>query len=136
MILPIKDFDGYFISDDGKVYCNLGQGCRNKNKKVPLYEIKPRLTKTGYARVYMRETSTNKRKDKYIHRLVAEYFVPNPLNKKFVNHINCKRNDNRKENLEWSTVKENTQQTLDLNHLIRDSKGRFVSNYDKSNWIV
>ena len=30
MILPIKDFDGYYISSEGKVYCNLGKGNRDK----------------------------------------------------------------------------------------------------------
>ena len=92
MIKPIKDFEGYFISDNGKVYCNLGKGNRKNGKTVELYEIKPRLTKNGYARVCMRNSITNKRMDKYIHRLVAEYFIQNPLNKKYVNHINCIRN--------------------------------------------
>ena len=68
-----------------------GQGNRNKDKTVDFYEIKPRLTKNGYARVYARQTSTNKRKDLYIHRLVAQYFLPNPQDKKYVNHKNCIR---------------------------------------------
>lgn len=80
-ILPIDDFQGYFVSDEGKIYSNLGQGARSKEERVPLYEIKPRLTKTGYARVYMRRDSDNKRVDKYVHRLVATYFIPNPENK-------------------------------------------------------
>ena len=137
-ILPIKDFNGYFICDNGKVYCNLGRGNRNKNKVVPLYEIKPRYTKQGYARVYMRQVSTNKRVDKYIHRLVAEYFIPNPLNKKYVNHKDCNRSNNDYTNLEWVTAKENTSQTEKLNHIVRDNKGRFVSNfvYQRKNGIV
>lgn len=90
-ILPIEDFDGYFISNKGKVYCNLGRGNRRNGKTVPLYEIKPRPTKNGYMRVYMRRTSDNKRVDKYVHILVATYFIPNPENKKYVNHINTKR---------------------------------------------
>ena len=96
-----------------------------------MYEIKPRLTKTGYARVYLRNDHTNKRKDLYIHRLVAQYFIPNPDNKKYVNHINYIRNDNRVENLELCTAKENTDYTLSVNHIKRDiNNGRYVSNFD------
>lgn len=128
MIKPIQDFDGYFISDKGKVFCNLGQGNRKNGKTVPLYEIKPRLTQGGYSRVYCRQTSTNKRKDLYVHRLVAEYFIPNPQNKKQVNHKNCIRNDNRVENLEWCSSKENNEYTLKIGNTIRDKEtGQFVS---------
>lgn len=95
-----------------------------------MYELNPRLTKTGYARVYMRQVSTNKRVDKYVHRLVAEYFIDNPLNKKYVNHKNCNRADNRVENLEWCTAKENTAYTAKLNHVTRDNLGRYVSNFN------
>ena len=126
----IKDFEGYFISDDGKVYCNLGKGNRRTGNKVEMYELNPRFTKAGYARVYMRQVSTNKRVDRYIHRLVAEYFIDNPLKKKYVNHKNCNRADNRVENLEWCTAKENNDYTAKLNHIARDSLGRYVSNFN------
>jgi len=36
-----------------------------------------------------------------IHRLVAEYFVPNPKNLPIVIHKNCDRSDNRASNLKW-----------------------------------
>lgn len=38
IIKPIEDFDGYFISNKGKVYCNLGKGCReDRRRTVALY---------------------------------------------------------------------------------------------------
>jgi hypothetical protein len=131
MMKEIKDFDGYFVSSDGTVWCNLGKGYRGKNSKrerVKPYPLKPRETKNGYMRVYMRQTSTNKRVDRYIHRLVAEAFIPHTLENNVINHKNCDRFDNRVENLEWTTSKGNNAYSMKLGHLKRDVKtGRFYS---------
>lgn len=51
----------------------------------------------------------DKRYKKLAHRLVAEAFIPNDDEKKYVNHINYNRMDNRVENLEWVTASENTK---------------------------
>lgn len=129
MLKKIEDFDGYYISDDGKVYSNLGQGNRRNGKTTELYEVKPRPGKNGYMRVYLRNTSTGKRKDVYVHRLVAQYFIPNPENKKCVNHKNCDRADNKVSNLEWCSYKENNNYTFITNHVKRDVEtGRYISN--------
>ena len=61
----------------------------------------------GYKRVKL--TQNGKRKSFLIHRLVALAYIPNTYNKPIVNHINSNRTDNRVENLEWVTHKENSQ---------------------------
>lgn len=127
MIKPIEDFDGYFISSEGKVYCNLGKGNRDRNKRCDMYEVNPRITRNGYLRVYMRQNSTGKRVDRYIHRLVAEHFISNPCHKPCINHKDCNRTNNLVANLEWVTHKENNAYTMQMEHVYRDVKGRFCA---------
>ena len=65
--------------------------------------IKQRKDPEGYPRATIKGIGMDR-----THRLVAKAFVPNPENKPMVNHINCIKDDNRVENLEWVTSKENT----------------------------
>lgn len=128
MICELEESPGYYIEDTGKVYCTLGRGCRTGAPRVPQYELSPRPGKNGYLRIYVRSVKTGKRKDLYIHRLVAKYFVPNPDNKPIVNHKNFNRSDNTKDNLEWVTSSENNQYSITHGRLCHDvATGRFVS---------
>ena len=90
----IKDYKGeYAITRDGKVWSY-------KRKKF----LKPRLV-GGYHQVVL--CKDGKKKDLYIHRLVAEAYIPNPDNLPQVNHKDEDKSNNCVENLEWCDAKYN-----------------------------
>ena len=67
--------------------------------------MSPIIDKYGYLSIDLHKNGH--RKIHKIHRLVAQAFIPNPENKPTVNHINEIKADNRVENLEWMTYREN-----------------------------
>ena len=73
------------------------------NIKVNGIIKKQQIDKDGY-----RTISINKKQYK-VHRLVAQTFIPNPLNKKEVNHRDMNKANNHVNNLEWNTHLENMQ---------------------------
>lgn len=95
----IKGYRGkYIITPSGKVFNNYTG-----------VVMKPRFIR-GYPHVGLRvfngETSIQKLYK--VHRLVAEYFIPNPNNYDIVNHKDGNKANPNKDNLEWSTYSENT----------------------------
>lgn len=68
-------------------------------------QLKPKKHKDGYQFVQL--SSNKKCSNLYIHRLVAQAFIPNPENKPMVNHIDGDKRNNTIKNLEWATSKEN-----------------------------
>lgn len=68
-------------------------------KKIPERILKLETAKTGY--IFVELKKNNKRKHFYIHRLVAESFLPNPYNYPQINHIDEVKSNNKLENLEW-----------------------------------
>lgn len=78
-----------------------------KQDKINGKLIKQTPRKTGYITAQIDDIRTGKVKITGIHRLVAEAFIPNPENKSQVNHIDENKTNNRVDNLEWVTAKEN-----------------------------
>ena len=90
---------GEIVSKSRRIYN--GKGYYLSKEKT----IKQVLNHKGYPCVYLSKDG----KDKYmqVHRIVAQAFIPNLLNKPQVNHKNGIKTHNRVENLEWCTNGEN-----------------------------
>ncbi len=111
----LKDFPGYFITEDGKVYsAKKRRGIKGKGKGLISYldynnlkELKLLIDSTNYYKV--RLFKNNLGYSKSVHRLVAENFIPNPNNLPQVNHIDENKLNNHVSNLEWITHQKNIQ---------------------------
>ena len=93
--MEIQNYPNYLIYQDGKVF----------SKKRNKY-LKPQMNYKGYYKVRLYNSGWEQLS---VHRLVAIHYIPNPDNLPIVDHINRIRDDNRVENLRWSTSLENTQ---------------------------
>lgn len=91
---------------------------------------KPTISNSGYYRVLL--SYKGYRMYVSIHRLVACYFIPNPLNLPMVNHKDGNKKNNNVWNLEWVTAKENVIHSYDhhLNHSGEDNIRSTISNED------
>jgi hypothetical protein len=89
-------YEGYSVNEHGDVFST------KFNKVVKLKGINH---SRGYLMINI--WNNNQRKGMLVHRLIAETFIPNLENKPEVNHKNGIKWDNRVQNLEWNTPKEN-----------------------------
>lgn len=97
----------------------------------------PYLNKDGYLKVGM--TKDGKKKSFIFHVLVAQAFVPNPDGKPEVNHIDGNKQNNRPENLEWVTHRENMQHAVKTGLLqMRNGSDhpRAILNADEEKFIL
>ena len=144
-MLKVKDFEDYTIDEIGNVFSI------RKNKY-----LKQTINRNGYCKVTLQ-------KDKYkktfsVHRLVAQAYLKNYSNTLQVNHINGIKIDNRVENLEMVTAKENMQKAVEIGlfdkckeiqrkNAIKNNLGKYhilasesakkrVAKYDKNNNLI
>ena len=89
-------YNGYQVSNLGRV-----KSLKRHEEKI----MTPQANRFGYLLAHFRVNGKDKMKA--VHRVVAESFIPNPDNKREINHINGDKTDNRVENLEWVTRGEN-----------------------------
>ena len=91
MYKAIRGLEGkYSVDEDGNVFSHI------RGRK-----LKPRISGVGYHRVILAG------KNRLVHRLVAEAFLPNFLEKPQVNHLDGDKHNNQLSNLEMATVSEN-----------------------------
>lgn len=103
----IKGFEGcYEISNLGSVK-SVERKIKHKNRFIRLREKILKLdNRNGYYFIKLQYESIKQKF--YVHRLVANHFISNPLNKPCINHINGIKKDNNVNNLEWVTYSENS----------------------------
>ena len=113
----ISDYPNYKVDVLGNVY---GKSVCQKNLNGEWRKVNGTIVR-GYLKCKIR--NENGCKLVFVHRLVAKAFIDNPFDKETVNHINCNKLDNRIENLEWATPKEQIIHADKNNLLDRKSIG-------------
>ncbi len=102
---PIKGYEGlYEVSN----YGNVRSCVQTVHRRIGI--LKPHK-KNGYLAITLYKNKNYKHF--YIHRVVAEHFIPNSKHLKEVNHIDCDKENNYVENLEWCNRKYNLKHSYD-----------------------
>jgi len=98
----IAGFPGYYVYEDGCVWSSI----KGKGRFIA-----PALHYKGYVRVSL--VGPEGRRTRFVHRLVALAFLPNPDGKAEVNHLDGNKENNHVSNLQWATHQENVQHAYD-----------------------
>ena len=94
MFVKLKKYPNYSINENGEL------------KSIFVSKIlKPRKSKNGYFTYQLHQDEIVK--NEYVHRLVAETFIPNPYNLPQVDHIDGDKSNNNVSNLRWVSQSKN-----------------------------
>ena len=119
----IKGYEGlYGITSCGKVWSY-------KRKKF----LEPYTSGNGYLKVQL--FKDNEKKQYYIHRLVAEAYIPNMDNLPQVDHIDENKSHNYVNNLQWITNRDNNRKSKNKPILQYTMEGEFVREWSCANDI-
>lgn len=103
---PVVGYEGlYEVSNLGRVKSLYLKGKRRDKIMHPQANIK-----YTYLQITLRKNGVRKKFP--VHRLVAKAFIPPIPDKPFVNHIDCNKQNNNVENLEWCNNQENIQHSF------------------------
>ena len=104
LFLDIPGYEGlYEINKNGDIFSK-ERSVISKNGVVKIYPRRKKVCtklKIGYYAVGL--WKENKQDIVFLHRLIAETFIPNPNNYLYINHIDGNKENNSIENLEWCT---------------------------------
>lgn len=99
----IKGYESYYqVSDWGRVRSldrTVKDATRDRHQHLKGKILKETDNGKGYKLVFLNKD--RKRRNKYVHILVAEAFIPNPNNLREVNHKDLCKSNNCVQNLEW-----------------------------------
>lgn len=95
---PIPAFDGYFATQDGKIF---------SRRSGEAHEMAPHFDRSGYLNVSLRLDGRKNPKRFHVHHLVACTFLRPPAPGEQMRHLDGIRTHNDASNLAWGTVGEN-----------------------------
>jgi hypothetical protein len=107
--LSVGGYEGmYEVCVDGRVRSvdRVVKGPRGFPKRLKGKAISYGKTISGYPFVILYTDGIGK--NHLVHRVVAETFLPKPEGRKEVNHKDCNKTNNHKNNLEWVSRSENS----------------------------
>ena len=131
-IRSVRNFPNYCATEDGRVWSQ-------KSNKF----LKPSTDSDGYKRVILYRE--NKPYTRYVHRLVAQTFLPEPVgDATTVDHTNNNASYNHRKNLSWMSIRDNIVKEKARSYRLRNPEGDTVEifnlaeycrdfNLDKSN---
>ena len=121
----IKDYEGlYQVSSEGNVR-SLDRTIDTVLGYKQFYKgkmLKKTADKNGYLFVALGANSKNKK----VHRLVAQAFIPNPENKPEIDHIDGNPKNNNFKNLQWANRKENINNPITKERMVQNALKQYT----------
>ena len=109
----VAGYEGHYeVSSHGRCRSKAGRVviCKNGVKRKWKQKYYGSKNEQGYIRITLYLNGQCKKV--FLHRLVAEAFLPKVEGKDFVNHKDGNKENNRPDNLEWVTITENNRHAI------------------------